>query len=221
MNLKAILFDLDGVLVRSEHLYEDAKKRTLLRFGIDSSLIDVTPYYGQTDYAFFVSMKEKFPELSVSAEDLARSSEGIFRDELATQMKPMPGASDFIRWVHSRNLILGNVTSATAESQRIALNLLNVKELISVKVNANTVSNFKPHPEPYLQAINSLGFPGGECLAIEDTKSGVRSAKSAGLIVAGFGDTSVPESLLEAGADFYVRNYSELKDKFLSGSLSL
>lgn len=210
MNIRAILFDLDGVLVQSEHLYEEAKRRTLHHFGIDTHLLDITPYSGQTDLAFFLSMKDKYPQLRVPAEELARESERVFKDDLHTQMLPIKGASEVIHKAFARGLKIANVTSATEISQTFAMKLLEVEKYVTVRVNANNVTEFKPHPAPYLKALAELQVAPGNCLVIEDTMSGIRAGKAAGIKVAAFGTTFKRETLLAAGADYYFEDYDEV-----------
>lgn len=213
MKLKALLFDLDGVLVQSEHLYAEAKKRTLHHYSIDTSLLDMTQYSGQTDKAFFLSMLEQFPFIKQSAEELARESDRIFRTELYMKMVPMPGAREIIQLASMAGLKIANVTSATGESQDFALTMLGAQEIISVRVNANNVTKFKPDPEPYLNAIRLLNEDPKECLVVEDTTSGIRSATAAGLKVAAFGMTFPEDELIQAGAAFYIKDYKELQEK--------
>lgn len=216
MKLKALLFDLDGVLVQSEHLYAEAKKKTLQNYHIDTSLLDMTQYSGQTDYAFFLSMLDKYPYLKQSADELARESDRIFSTEFCKKMVPVPGAGEMIQIAAGAGLKVANVTSATSESQAFALTLLGADQVISVRVNANNVTKFKPDPEPYLYAIKLLNEDPALCLVVEDTPSGTRSAVAAGLKVAAFGTTFPESELLKAGADFYVKDYKELKKKLFS-----
>ncbi len=210
MEYKYFIFDLDGVLVHSEHLYTEAKKKVLDRHAIDTSSLDTSLYQGKTDTDFFRAMKQSFPQLKSSAEELALESEKIFKEELYTQMRPMPGASEFILKLIDRGIAVANVTSATSLSQNFALELLGVKDHFLVLVNANNVSEYKPSPVPYLTALKNIQVPASECLVIEDTVSGVLSAKAAGLKVCGFGQSFPEDALRNAGASLFAKTYDEL-----------
>lgn len=216
MKYKYFIFDLDGVLVHSEHLYSEAKKKVLNHHLIDSSSLDISLYQGKTDTDFFRAMKQSFPFLKPSAEELALESEKIFKEELYTQMHPMPGAREFILKLIARGIAVANVTSATALSQNFALELLGVKEHFHVLVNANNVSEYKPSPVPYLTALKKIQVAASECLVIEDTVSGVLSAKAAGLKVCGFGQTFPEKALRDAGAALFAKSYEDLWNLVLS-----
>ena len=210
MKYKYFIFDLDGVLVHSEHLYTEAKKKVLALHSIDTNSLDVSLYQGKTDTDFFKAMKQAFPQLKSSAKELAFESERIFKEELYTQMHPMPGAREFILKLIDRGIAVANVTSATSLSQNFALELLGVKEHFHVLVNANNVTEYKPSPVPYLTALKKIKVEASECLVIEDTVSGVLSAKAAGLNVCGFGQTFPKEALLKAGARLFAKSYDDL-----------
>lgn len=207
---KVVLFDMDGVLVKSEHLYHEAKLATLKNHSIQLTHADLDPYQGQTDLAFFREIKKQFLHLKPTAHDLALESEALFKTELSHKMEPEPGVQDFIRKIHHMGVRIANVTSATAESQKTALKMLGVTDCFEVLVNSNTVTNYKPHPEPYLSALKQLRPDLPSCLVIEDTVSGIRSAKAAGLTVLAFGNTFPKATLMNAGADFYAESYAEL-----------
>lgn len=210
MKYKYFIFDLDGVLVHSEHLYTEAKKKVLRNRSIDTNSLDISLYQGQTDSDFFKAMKQTYPELEFSAQELASESEKIFKEELYTQMLPMPGAREFILKAIEKGIGVANVTSATSISQNFALELLKVKEHFSVLVNANNVTEYKPSPVPYLTALKGIKADISECLVIEDTVSGVVSAKAAGLTVCGFGSTFTEQALRDAGASLIAKTYDEL-----------
>lgn len=216
MKYKYFIFDLDGVLIHSEHLYTEAKKQVLRHHSIDTSTLDISLYQGQTDTNFFQAMKISYPDLELTAKELALESEKIFKEELYTQMIPVPGASEFILKAVEKGIRVANVTSATSLSQGFALELLNVKKHFAVLVNANNVTEYKPSPVPYLTALESIKADKSECLVFEDTVSGILSAKGAGLEVCGFGTTFPEQALREAGADFIAKTYEELSNLILS-----
>jgi HAD superfamily hydrolase (TIGR01509 family) len=212
MKYKYFIFDLDGVLVHSEHLYSEAKKKVLTNHSVDVSTLDISLYQGQTDTDFFKAMKQTYPDLMLSAQELASESEKIFKEEMYTQMLPMPGASEFILRLVEKGVGVANVTSATSISQSFALELLKVKKHFSVLVNANNVTEYKPSPVPYLTALKDIKVDINECLVIEDTVSGVLSARAAGLTVCGFGATFPEQALRNAGASLIAKTYEELSN---------
>ena len=210
MKFSHIFFDLDGVLIHSEHLYTQAKQMTLSKYGVELPAAEIEKYQGWTDTYFFENYKRQNSLLQVSVDQLVQETVEHFRI-LHPLMRPQAGAAEFIRQQHSRGVKLANVTSSSAESQQLALKMLGVRNLFEVLVNGDEVENHKPHPEPYLKALKKFGVEVPKVLVIEDSVSGIRSAKAAGLFVCGYG-SSFPEALLlEAGADYYAPSYLELR----------
>ena len=211
--LRAIIFDLDGVLVDSEDLHTRAKVSTLAHFGLQSPPQLFDQFKGRTDAMFFQELLSQNPHWDIHWKTLVSYKTQEFI-RLYPELKPIPGAKDFIQTALTRSLSLAVVTSATERSQEVAFDLLNLRESFSVVINASHVNNHKPHPEPYLLAKDKLGPElSNHSLVIEDSPSGIQAAKAAGLFVIGI-TTTFPSTLLKkAGADHITESYSNLKAK--------
>jgi sugar-phosphatase len=124
--------------------------------------------------------------------------------ELAAGTRPLPGALDAHTGVprHARAV----VTSGARDVATARLAAAGIPAP-AVLVTADDVEYGKPHPQPYADAVRRLGRPAGQCIAIEDSANGARSAKRAGLTVIGVG-TRDPE--LSSAADHVIGGMRDL-----------
>jgi sugar-phosphatase len=77
-------------------------------------------------------------------------------------------------------------------------------------ITSNDITHGKPHPEPYLKGAAILGFPPAECVVLEDVPAGIRAGKNAGAKVIAFKTTVSESALREAGADWILKNCTEI-----------
>lgn len=129
-HIKHIIFDLDGVLVDSEHLHAKAKRETLTHFGI-SHHVDYESFNGLTDQDFFQAMKVANPQLTTDMNTLLTFNRNKFIS-FYPEVHPIEGAKDFLTAAIEREIKLSNVTSATKMSQEQALKLLKVYDHFSI-----------------------------------------------------------------------------------------
>ncbi|MBW4717272.1 HAD-IA family hydrolase [Saccharothrix obliqua] len=177
MNLRctAVLFDLDGVLVNSEAAIQAMWRRWAVRRGFDpEEVVALTPGRPAVDTIRIVA-----PELDAPAEALALEPEQIA--DLAS-LEPVPGARDLVT-----SLRAGTWAVVTSGSRLVATTRLDTVGIPKpeVLVTADDVTAGKPAPEGYLSAARLLGVPPGECVVVEDARSGVLAARAAGMRVVG------------------------------------
>ena len=180
---KALLFDLDGVLIDSEPLHGQAWKET-------AALFDLNLTYGQLKLLRGRRRIDCANELvnliskKVKTEDVLRLHKPISRRLILTA-KAMPGSERLVKKCHLNNIPMALVTSSSSESLKTKTAHHKWMNLFSTKVlgDDKLLTQGKPAPDPYLLAAERLNFSPQECWAIEDSISGVSSALSAGCIV--------------------------------------
>lgn len=181
-SIKAILFDHDGTLVDSETTHYQLWNGVLEPYGVSLS----SELYGRhcsgtptTEIASY--MVDRFG-LRVRPSVLAGAKESAMRQYLLEQAYPlMPGALDAIRYFRNRGLRLGLVSGAIRESIEASLRAHNIVGIFATVVSADDVLRTKPAPDCYLLALQRLGVDPAECLAVEDTESGVAAAAGANI----------------------------------------
>lgn len=203
--MKALVFDLDGVLVNSEPLHLEAFRRALAPFGV--TLTDeeyYRTYVALTDRDAFARALGGRPEAVARAVvEKQRVFWGLFRD----RVQPFPDALALLGRVPEK-LPLAVATGATGSEANHALRALGIRQRFAALVAAEDYRRGKPDPEPYRVAAARLGFPPSACLAIEDTRDGIRAARAAGMVCVGVAHTHPAAELAEA--DVVVETLDEL-----------
>lgn len=218
--LRAILFDLNGVLIDDEPIHLELIQKILGEEGIDPARAgDPRRWIGRQDRDAFAEAFEAAGE-PVAAERIERL---IARKSSYYQLRlrsdgfpPFPGASEIVYAAHDAGLMLGLVTGAQRAEAEGALEQLALRECFKAIVAAEDTERGKPHPDPYLRGLahlNSLPplpqrlLHPHEVLAIDDSPAGLRSAAAAGLPTLGVAQTHDPEAL--EAADHVVTSLAE------------
>ena len=210
--LDAVIFDLDGVLIDSEPLHEEAKRRVFAHYGLAVPETVYDEFKGRTDRDVleYVAENHAGPD-GASVEDLVQSKREAFWD-LLEDLVPMEGAEAFVKAAAARYRV-ALCTSASPTTRELAFDPLGWGEHFEAFVTAADVTRSKPDPEPYRLAAERLDVAPERCLVVEDSLSGVRSARAAGCRVTAL-TTSMPQQQLEeAGAHLVADSFAELAER--------
>jgi len=173
LNMKALLFDLDGTLVDTEKLDDLAMRRVLKRNGLSIKFRD---FVGCTLDEYLVSItSEKKLRQKIKGEFIKDYTLLLRKTSLTLNHKLL----ELIK--QNSNLKLALVTSNTKKITTIILRKVGLSKIFDVVITCEDVENQKPHPEPFLKAVTLLNISPDECTAFEDSRTGLQSAKSAGI----------------------------------------
>lgn len=176
--VKAIIFDLDGVLVDSEPLSNESVRLTLKGFGVnyDGRYRKVTIGRGERDnFQFF---KEKFG-IKASLEEMLEEKRRTYRRVIERQgVKLIEGALELLGTVVKRGLKMAVATSGAWPYLKLKKSGLG--RIFRVVITSDDVKKTKPAPDLFLEAARRLKVRPGECLVLEDSKAGLLAAKAAG-----------------------------------------
>lgn len=182
--VRAICFDFDGTLVDSEHLHYAAWQAELQPFGC--SLEEhryLSQFSGVSTYATAKTLIQDY-QLTIAIQVLADRKTARFLSLLETELpRPVPGAHELLCQIQNSNLAVALVTGSYRREIEPVLDNLGWRDFFPLIITRDDVQNAKPHPEPYLTALAGLNFSASECLALEDSATGIRSAREAGLTV--------------------------------------
>jgi beta-phosphoglucomutase len=197
--LKALIFDMDGTLVHSDPVHLQAFVEVLSPEGVK---IDEQVYrstiIGRTNESIFATL---LPHRSVEEHvTFADEKEAAFR-RLALDLKPLDGLVDLLDWAQERGIKIGLVTNAPRLNADHMLGVLGLTERFPVQITIDQVARGKPDPLPYLTALEHLGVRADEAIAFEDSPSGMKAAKAAGLFSFGLLTGLTAQEMREAGAD--------------------
>lgn len=180
--LNAVLLDMDGTLTDSERLWGNALRRSAADLGRPLTPAARATMSGQA-FLTTVARLHDFTDAPGSYLDTAELLTGHIEEEFRNGVDWRPGARDFLHAVRAAGLRTALVTATNRPLVEIALAHTLGAENFDVTVAGNEVANGKPHPEPYLRAIQLLGLTPDTCVAVEDTPNGATSAQAAGVPV--------------------------------------
>lgn len=210
-DFKAILFDMDGVVIDSEKLHLRAMALSLNKHNISFDKSILNDYVGRSDESFFQFV---FDNINSSIEvKVLMEDKNIFFEELLKDLQYVEGFTDFIQFVNAQKLKTALVTSSSKFTVNKVNELLNLSPHFEVIVAEEDTHKHKPHPDPYLLALQKLEADKKESLVLEDSINGIISGKEAGCMVVGLTTSFDTATLLDAGADFVVDSYNELVEK--------
>ncbi|MBS3796199.1 HAD family phosphatase [Pseudoalteromonas sp. BDTF-M6] len=183
--INTLLFDFDGTLVDSEAVHYRCWERVLADYGIRYDQTTFCQRYaGRPTLASAEDMVRQH-QLPASAQALAARKNTLFSELAQSSLPPlMAHAQLTLQQAHQAGFTLALVTGSTRDEVEPILQGYQLASLFSCIVCKDDVRNPKPHPEPYLLALEQLAVPARQGIAIEDTSTGSRSAKDAGLAVA-------------------------------------
>jgi beta-phosphoglucomutase len=208
--IRAVIFDMDGVVVDSEPVHEKALMATAESLGRPMTVTEAKSFKGSTE-KLAAELMRAFTGTQVPVEEIIRKRLFMVR-ELFHEVTLMDGALDFIATCQKNGWSLALATSAQRDMQELIFATFGLAPFFPTVITGSDVTRSKPDPEPYLKAAGKLGLAPGLCLVVEDAKLGIVSGKAAGCQVAGITTSFSEEELLAAGADLVVATFPELAE---------
>ena len=206
--IKALLFDLDGVIVSTEKNHFEAWQQTANKLGISFTEHDNEALKGVNRVDSLrkilslgdIAISEQEFEVLLTYKNevyLASISSLSFSDVL-------PGVMDLLKCAKAKGIKVG--LGSSSKNAPMILERLGIKSWFDVLIDGNGVKNPKPDPEVFLNGAKSLGLLPSECLVFEDALSGVKAAKDGGFIAIGVGNP-----MLKGIADVYLNELTEFR----------
>ena len=202
MPIQAIVFDFDGVLADSERLHFRSSREVFASFGVDLSWEDYcSTYIGYDDAGMFAAAGERYGWRldGADVEALIREKARIFDALVAGIDVLYPSARGCVERL-ARSFPLGVASGALPHEIDAILTRGGIRPYFRFIVGAGDTPASKPAPDPYLRAAELHGLAPAACVAIEDTRFGIQSARAAGLWCVGVAHTYPAEALSEAHA---------------------
>jgi len=203
---RAVVFDLDGLLLETEVLWHRAEQRLFARHGAEFTFEDKLTVMG-TSAAFtgeFFAGRLGYGD--EQATPLIREVTELMHEELQAGVAARPGAVELVERLRGR-MPLGLASNSPRYLVDAALQSAGFSDAFEAVVSSDDVAHHKPAPDLYLLACERLGVVPTDALALEDTASGIASAKAAGLTciaVPQFAETDV------SAADRVIASLEEL-----------
>ena len=203
MNYKAVLFDMDGVLIDSEQLMRASAIRALKDFGISPKHEDFLEFTGMGEDRFVGGVAEKYGLTYTTAmKDLAYD---YFGQRVKEEAIIPPGVKQMLLTLHQKGLVLAVCSAADLRKVRYNLQAIGADEaLFSALVTGSDVARKKPFPDIYLEGARRIGIAPEDCIVIEDAISGIQAAHAAGMDAVGIPTTFSAEALRQQAAPEYL-----------------
>jgi len=209
-NARAILFDMDGVLIDSEPVHEKAIVALSGELGEEITDHDTLfSFKGAPEKTMAARLMEIYPDQTATAEELVHRKVDLYA-KLFHHVTLIPGAKEFVEKSYAAGRKHGLTTSASRSTQELTFETFGFGPFFDAIITGEDIVKGKPDPEPYLITAARLGLKPEECIVIEDSINGVRSGKAAGCTTIALTTTFPVEDLKAAGADFIIDSFSEL-----------
>ena len=188
--IDAVVFDLDGVILRTEEVWDEVRGRYVVERGgrYDEAAQRAMMGMSSPEWSRYLAEKLGVPGTpeEISA-DIVRLMEARYREELPL----IPGAREAVQRLGAR-WRLGLASSSNRPLIDAALELSGLDRLFAATVSSEEVPRGKPAPDVYLEAARRLGADPTRCVAVEDSHSGIGSAKAAAMRVIAIPNASFP-----------------------------
>jgi HAD superfamily hydrolase (TIGR01509 family) len=215
--VRAVVFDLDGVLIQTEEIWDDVRERYVREHGGRYDDDAQRAMMGMSSLEWSRYMHDviglKDPPEEISAE-VVRRLEATYREELPL----IDGATEAVARLAGR-WPLGLASSSNREIIDLVLGLSELDRFFSATVSSEEVARGKPAPDVYLEAARRLGADPERSAAVEDSRNGILSARAAGMRVVAVPNSRFPpgEEAL-AAADVILPSIHELTPETVGGS---
>jgi HAD superfamily hydrolase (TIGR01509 family) len=179
--VKALIFDMDGLMIDSERLYFEVERQIARKYGQEVKdetlwrMMGRRPIEGLTIFVRELS-------LPLDPAEAVKQRNDLMRERMKQDLQPMPGLFHIIDCFHGR-LKLAVSTGAQREFLDIAINKLGIRDKFDVLLASDDLHSGKPDPEIFLKTCEKLGVAPHEAIVLEDSENGVIAGKRAGCTV--------------------------------------
>lgn len=210
-NIKAIIFDMDGVLVHSEPVMLESAIAALRELGANPIEEDFLPYIGTGEDSFIGNVAKKYGiEYHVG---IKNRTYDIYDELVFDKIETYNNTSEAINKLINKGYAIALASAADKRKVLVNLKAANIDtNLFSVILSAEDVVNKKPAPDVYNLAAKKLNIKNENCLVIEDAIKGIKAAHDANMKCVGVTTTFTKEELVEGNADYVVNIMSEIVD---------
>lgn len=207
---KAYIFDMDGTLTDNMHYHHKAWMQFIeeKQLGIDAETFERDYHKG----TLIEVMAWFFPHLTTEDElrNMGNEKEALYRNTFGHLLQPLRGLHSFFDVLKAKNIPLGLATMGDQNNLEMTLEQLNIASYFHSTTGGDQVKQVKPHPEIFLLAAGKIGVSPQDCLAFEDTQSGITAAQTAGMKVVGIATQFSEKKLLDLGCVVGIKHYDKI-----------
>ena len=209
--IKAVIYDLDDLMVNSYEIHVRATNLLLKQHGVDASNIpkEVNRRFVGMRISDILKTIISYINLNVDFESFYKERNRIFLDLVKKELKPMPGLNESLSYYRQREFKIALASSGTKKYIEMVLDRFKIKEYFDVIISGDHVKHGKPNPEIYRLTLNELSVKPSEAVVLEDAEVGIESAKGAGCYCIAVANPNTPTQDLSK-ADKIINSLNEI-----------
>lgn len=208
--MKAVIFDMDGVIIDSEPIHFEVDMQTMRDLGFDISSEELEKYVGTTNEYMFTDLKNKY-NINQSIEEIINYKVELTKKKIIqSDLEPIEGIKELLVDLKNKNIPTAIASSSPRSFIDVVVSKFNLQDYFNYIVSGEEVVNGKPAPDVYIETARKLGLSPEECTVIEDSRNGVLAAKTAGMKCIGFQNINSGNQDLSK-ADIIVKSITEIK----------
>lgn len=184
--MKAFIFDMDGVLVDTQHIHSDATAAALQESGIVCTREDLLEYAG-TKRGVAIAAILASRHASADVEAVCVRKDELFMERMKqVKLTAIAGIPALLKNLRAHGICMAIASSSEDAFINYIVDSLEIRGYFDVLVSGQTLPESKPNPEIYLLAAKKLGVRPRDCVVLEDAGLGVQAAKAAGMYCIGY-----------------------------------
>jgi beta-phosphoglucomutase len=207
MRIKALIFDMDGVIVDNARFHYKAWRKYAARLGKEVSFDEVKSWFGSTNDIILGKLIDGY----ISSDEIrfhSEEKEKLYRQLFDKEIRALKGLEKFLKEAQQAGLKIGMATSAPPANVDFVLNHTGLRGYFDTITDDSQIANGKPHPEIFLKTAEKLGVKASETIVFEDSFHGVEASRRAGMKVVGVATTHEKSALTMA--DFQINDFTEI-----------
>ena len=213
--VKAVIFDMDGVLVDTEPFHLQTEKRMFRKMNLDIPDEEHAGYMGTaTDVMWKQIIGNRNLPLDIAEMTELTIQEGLPYFYSLKRIDPMPGLIDLLEKLKTKNIPMAVASSSDPETIRVILEKSGLRQYFLHTVSSSEVGKSKPEPDVFMHAAKLLGVEPENCVVFEDSKNGIKAAKAAGMFCIAYSGANSGDQDRNH-ADMHIINYKDLEIKAL------
>ncbi|XP_022155545.1 haloacid dehalogenase-like hydrolase domain-containing protein Sgpp isoform X2 [Momordica charantia] len=211
--VQAVLFDVDGTLCDSDPLHYHAFREMLQEIGFNGGV--------PIDEEFFIKnvagkhnddiARAIFPDDFERGLKFCDEKEAMFRRLVTEQLKPVSGLYKVKKWIEDNGLKRAAVTNAPRPNAELMISMLGLSDFFEAIIIGDECEHAKPHPDPYLRALELLKVSKDHTFIFEDSVSGIKAGVAAGMPVVGISTRNPEHLLMQAKPALLIKDYDDSK----------
>ena len=211
-NIRAVLFDMDGLLLDTERMNIECVCEAALEWGVVLQPEVISRrIMGIARAQIVAAYQSLLPDSVDGAAFYRRKNELFARRKQLDGVKPMKGAAELLHWLHEKGIACVLVTSTIGEAAERQLRANQLWDLLPHRITGDMPLRSKPDPEPYLKGAELAGVHPAECLVLEDSFNGIRAGRAAGCMVGMVPDTLPYDDSCKPYCDVVFRDLTEVQ----------